>query len=786
MRRLLFAAVAVVVTVLAAGVSPASAAQAGVGDATLQGRVLDPSGAPLQGARVTATPAGAPGVPVSDVTDQRGEFTLSLRATIYTLRLAADGFIERNERLNLADVAARTSEFVLEVAGVQETVSVEASGGYRTAAVTSATRTVTPLINVPQSVSVVTRALIAEQRMQSMADVVRYMPGVGMAQGEGNRDTPILRGNSSTADFFVDGIRDDVQYFRDLYNVERVEAVKGPNALAFGRGGVGGVINRVTRQADWMDAREVELQVGSWDNRRLSTDLGGRLNDSMAARVTGVYDNSSSYRNGVGLERYGVNPTVAFRLGPETILRAGYEYFHDERTADRGISSFNGRPLPSDPGTFFGNADLSVADATVHVLSSVVEHRLAPGVTVRNRVSYADYAKFYQNVFPGAVNATGTMVSLSAYNNATDRQNLFNQTDVIISRRTGRVGHTLLAGAELGRQETANFRSTGFFTSLGPSVASVLAPIENPTTTLPLEFRQNATDADNSGVAIVAAAYAQDQLELSSHVEAVVGIRFDSFHVDFLNNRTASELTSGDGLLSPRLGLIYKPVTPLSIYGSYSLTYLPRAGEQLSSLSLTNQALEPEEFRNYEVGAKWDIFPTLAFTAAVYRLDRGNVAVPDVLDPTRSVLVDAQRTNGLELALSGNITPVWSLIGGYALQDGEITRSISATAMAGAVLAQVPRHSFSLWNRYDVSSRWGIGAGIIHRGAIFTSTDNLVVLPGFTRVDGGVFYTVNARLSAQLNVENLFDEEYYASAHSNTNITPGSPRAFRMTLTTRF
>ncbi len=312
------------------------------------------------------------------------------------------------------------------------------------------------------------------------------------------------------------------------------------------------------------------------------------------------------------------------------------------------------------------------------------------------------------------------------------------------------------------------------------------APLSSPTISLPVDFRQGATDADNDGVATVAALYAQDQVAITSKVHAVLGLRYDSFQVDFRNNRTASDFSSRDGLLSPRVGVIYKPMVPVSIYGSYSLSYLPRAGEQLSSLSLTNQALDPEEFRNYEIGAKWDVLPVLAFTTAVYQLDRGNVVVPDPVDPTRSMLVDAQRTRGLEVGLSGNPTRSWSLIGGYAYQNGEITQSISATAAAGAVLAQLPKHSFSIWNKYELAARWGVGVGVIHRTEMFTSTDNLVVLPGYTRLDGGLFMNVTEHVRAQINVENLLDEEYFLSAHSNTNITPGSPRAVRLTVTTRF
>ena len=763
----------------------AGACQRPAAQSSVRGRVVDPSNGAIAGAQVTVT-SDRRGAPASTVTNQQGEFEMVMDAGSYTVRVSANGFVEASRRFTLGGADTGTANFTLAVAGVHELVTVEAPGGYSVGAVSSATKTMTPLRDVPQSVSVISRALIADQRMSSMADVTRYMPGVGSAQGEGNRDTPILRGNSTTSDFFVDGVRDDVQYFRDVYNVERVEALKGPNAMIFGRGGVGGVINRVTRQADWGQSREASLQAGTWNNKRVTADYGGGLNQVVALRATALYEQSDSYREGVGLERYGFNPTAAFRLGPNTTLRAGYEYFHDERVADRGVSSFNGRPLATDPGTFFGDPAQSPTDATVNLGSVTLEHRLGSRTTVKNRISYGDYDKFYQNVFPGAVNATAGTVAISAYNNLTTRQNLFNQTDVTVSASTGRIGHTVLVGAEFGRQETRNFRSTGYFTRLGAAISTFNAPLSSPTVSQPMQFRQSATDADNRGVTTIAGVYAQDQIALTARLQVLLGLRVDRFESDVTNNRTATDFSSSDNLISPRVGLVYKPVGPLSLYSSYSLTYLPRAGEQLSSLSVTNQALDPEEFKNYEVGAKWDVVPGFALTAALYRLDRGNVVVPDPNDPTLSSLVNAQRTTGLELELNGSVTGSWSVAGGYAYQDGEITRSISATAQAGAVLAQLPQHSISLWNKYDFTPRLAAALGVINRTAAFTSTSNLVVLPGWTRVDAALYYQLTSMLRAQINIENLFDERYFLNAHSDTNITPGSPRGFRVALTTRF
>jgi catecholate siderophore receptor len=378
------------------------------------------------------------------------------------------------------------------------------------------------------------------------------------------------------------------------------------------------------------------------------------------------------------------------------------------------------------------------------------------------------------------------MVNIQGYNNATDRRNFFNQTDFTLSRRTGGVEHTLLGGFELGRQETANFRNTAYFTSIGPTSTTLVLPVTTPTTSIPAEFRQSATDADNEGVATVAAVYLQDQMALSQHFQAIFGLRFDSFNVDFHNNRTHADFASHDGKASPRLGLIYKPVVPVSIYGSYTVSFLPRAGEQLSSLSLTNQGLEPESFRNYEVGAKWDFAANGSFTVAAYDLERGNVLVTDPNDPTVSFLVDGQRTRGVEISVDGRLTDRWDVLGAYAYQDGEITRSLSATAAAGATLANLPKNSFSLWNRYQVSPRFGVGAGLIYRGDVFASTDNTVVLPAYFRMDAAAFFNINSRFGAQVNVENLLGEDYYLFANGNNNITPGSPRAFRVGLTTRF
>lgn len=665
----------------------------------------------------------------------------------------------------------------------QVTIVGTAERGYDAKASSTATKSETLLRDTPQAITVVTSELMRDQAMQGMADVIRYVPGVVTAQGEGNRDTAVMRGNSTTGDFFVDGVRDDVQYYRDLYNIERVEALKGPNAMIFGRGGAGGVINRVSKEPVWTPVRDASLTLGSWRNRRASVDLGQALGDGAAVRLNALVDDSGSYRAGVSNKRKGINPTLLLAPGDNTRIVLGYEHFQDERVADRGVPGFNGRPYETDPATFFGDAAQSPTWSRVNAFSALVEHDFGNGAVLRNRTRYADYDKFYQNIYAGSVvtlkNGVPTL-SLGAYNNATQRANLFNQTDLNFTVDALGLRHKLATGIELGRQATDNFRNTGYF-----SGTSATVPAAAPWLAGSVTFRQSATDADNHGVATAASAYLQDQLEFSPQWQAIVGLRYDRFKVDFTDHRSGRRFDITDTPVSPRVGLVYKPVRAMSLYTSYSLAYAPRAGDQLASLTPSNAAFDPEKFRNVELGAKWDVLPNLSATAAVYRLDRSNVLATDPLDPARSYLVDGQRSKGVELGLQGKITKAWSVMGGYAWQDAKLTAA-SGNVPAGRTVAQVPRHTLSLWSRYDFSNAFGAGLGVVARDRVFASTSNAVALPGFARLDAALYYRIDKHYQAQLNVENLLDRRYYASANSDSNITPGAPRALRLTVNASF
>jgi len=675
-----------------------------------------------------------------------------------------------------ADSSKRTR--ARELAGVKVVGERTRRTAYGVTRSRTATKTDTPLRDTPQSATVLSHALIADQSMQGMADVVRYIPGVTMAQGEGHRDAPVIRGQSSTADFFVDGVRDDAQYLRDLYNVERVEALKGSNAMIFGRGGGGGVINQVRREASWSPVGTVTLEGGSFDHKRGTIDVGRPFGEHVAGRLDAVYERSAGFRERSRLTRQGISPTATILAGSGTILRFDYEHFRDDRNVDRGIPSFLGLPAATPIETYFGDPDVSHSKASVDAGAMVVDRQLGRGVSLRNRTRVVHYDKFYQNVFSGAVDSTGTLVNLQGYNNATSRTNAFNQTDLTGTLATGALQHTLLAGAELSRQSTDNFRSTGYF---GATATTTLVPLAEPARTTGVAFRQSATDADNHVRADVGALYAQDQLALGDHWQAIAGLRVDAFTVRFHNNRNGQDLQRFDRLVSPRAGLIFKPIEPASLYASYSVSHLPSSGDQFSSLTATTQTLEPEQFRNYEIGAKWDVLSSLSLSGALFQLDRSNSSAPDPTNPQRTVQTGAQRTTGYELGATGEITPSWQLVGGFSSQTARI-RSRTTAAVAGATVPLVPRSTVSLWNRVQLAPALGAGLGAVHQARMYAAIDNTVTLPAFTRWDGALFVNLPRHTRAQLNVENLLDTRYYATSQGNNNIMPGATRTLRLSL----
>jgi catecholate siderophore receptor len=653
---------------------------------------------------------------------------------------------------------------------------------YGVRSTSTATRTNTNIRNIPQALTIISESQIEDQGLRSIADLLYFVPGATPGTGEANRDQMTLRGNNTTADFFVDGVRDDVQYFRDLYNVDRVEVLRGPNAMIFGRGGGGGVVNRVLKRSSLGTHRQFIAGTDDHGGVRLTGDLDQPLAAGLGLRVNGLYENGDSFRRHVDLKRYGIAPTLGMALDDATRIDLGYERFHDRRTTDRGVPSDSGRPVSGFTRTFFGDPDDSFSKADVNALNLGVEHQFGGGLTLRNRTLLADYDKFYQNIYPSTavLPADGALPQgprLAAYNSRNDRTNLISQTDLIYEGRLAGFDQTLLAGFELGRQWSRNHRISGTLMGLPGS----RAPLSDPTVEVDVVYTPLASDANNRARASIAAAYIQTQLRPSDLIEVVAGVRFDRLRLSINDLRPSvdARFSRTDYLISPRLGLIFKPRSNLSLYAGYSRSYLPQSGDQFSSLSSSLESLKPERFDNFEIGAKWEPLEGLLATAAIYQLDRTNTQARDQDD--RIVLTGAQRSRGLELGLERSISSRWQVSAGYAWQKAEITKTTTA-APKGREIQLVPRHTFSLWSRYDVTSRMGVGIGLIARSKSYASISNHVRLPGYTRADAALYYKLPRGIQAQVNVENLFSARYFPTAHNDNNIAPGAPRTIRGTL----
>lgn len=648
-------------------------------------------------------------------------------------------------------------------------------------------KTPTPVIDIPQSLSIVTSEQIQDQAFQSIGDVLRYTPGLSISQGEGHRDAIIIRGIQTTADFFIDGLRDDVQYYRPLYNVSQIEVLRGSNALLFGRGGGGGVINRVQKKPVIGESfTTFSTGADTFGAHSTNLDVNLEAGSNHAFRLNAYYQGLANHRDFFDGDGYALNPTYRFETGEGTSFDLSYEHVYDERVVDRGVPSQvvdtgPNVPLEGYRDTFFGSPDENYTTFRADILRARVSHDFSDTLRGNVTLQYADYDKVYQNLYPSdaVVVTDGSFdeVELDGYRDPTDRQNLIGQANLVWDVDTGGLAHTLLFGMEFGDQQTANSRQDNVFAANGDD--QLVIPFTDPLSIPEFGFTNPVRDRESD--VRFSSVYLQDQVDLTDSFKLVAGLRLDEFDIDVLdrieqNDGDADDgnFTRNDSEVTPRFGFIYKPADNVSIYASYSETFLPQSGDQFLTLNLDTESTRPQFFENREVGVKWDLRPDLSLTAAVFELERESFTTVDPEDQEQLLIVDGSTTQGFELQFVGNVTRLWSISAGYSYLDGEVSRA-DGGGNDGNRTRQTPENMFSLWSNYALSERLGLGLGVTYQDSFFVTEDNAVEVPSYTRVDAAVFYSVSDRLRMQLNVENLLDEDYFPDAHSNTNITTGRP-----------
>ena len=679
-------------------------------------------------------------------------------------------------------------------AGVLTEVQVQAAqddqSGYNAPTAISATKMEAPLRDIPQTVNVVPQGLLRDQAAQSMQDVLKIVPGIGLSHGDGQRDQVTIRGFSAIADQFVDGLRDDALYFRDLSNVEQVEVIKGPASVLYGRGSSGGLINRVTKKPG-IDLSEVGVTLGSWNQRRGEFDLARAPKDSrLAFRITGAVERADSYRDQQFLDRQALAASLLFKPNADSNVLLQMDHLKDRRLTDFGIPALGGRPLNVPASAYYGAANARDVDFTqteVRSAGLTLNQRIDSELSLRNALRYYSYSLDRNNTLTRSVSEQNRTFALNHGNVFRAEHGWFNQTELTQKAEFLSMQHQLLYGVELGQQ---NKDLVNFSAPVSDAAGRIRSfDLFNPVLPiLPLSTSRTPA-SDNLGTFKTLAFYTQDMIRIDPQWKALLGLRYDHFAQETNDRRpNQPQLARTDTAWSPRAGLVWQPTAQQSYYLSWSRSFQP-SGEAFS-VAANNVELAPEITRNTEVGAKYDFLDGQASTtASLFSLERTHIKS---VDPATNKLVPlgVQRTNGLELTFAGQLPHGWQIWSGYAYLDGEMTSSPAVDAgqkVQGKRPALTPRHSANLWLSKPLGNGFGAGAGLNYVGARFANPGNTVTLPGYVTVDVVAYYR-QACWDVQLKLNNLFNRGYIVAGHGSSPLLnlPGAPRSAQLTARYRF
>jgi catecholate siderophore receptor len=693
----------------------------------------------------------------------------------------------------------------LDLTTVQQSVTVNANALNTEQDQVASPKYVLPILDTPQSISVVPQQIMSEQNTTTLRDALRNVAGISLAAGEGSSqgDNLTIRGFTARNDIFLDGMRDFGSYYRDTFNQEEVQVLEGPSAITFGRGTTGGVVNDVSKVPETTPFIEGNATGGSDLTRRVALDVNEplpQLGTGAAFRLNLMGDdNGVADRDVAEYRRYGFAPSLALGLGTST--RVIFSYFHQSEndTPDYGIPWLLNAPAAVPRNNYYGFRNANFLNTNDDIVTARLEHDLDHGITLRDVLRYSNEGRNAQITEPqtttcavppaastpgcallgtslGAITVTRNQINVDSVENMLD-----DQLDATFHFDTGHIGHTLVAGLEGIRETSDPSRDTitGVPTTslLNPDESQPYAGISTPSTQVQV-------------TALTLGVYALDTIELGRKFDLIAGARWDDFDADYHQYiAPTSAFTQVVGLLSWRGALVYKPTPNGSIYFDAGNSYDPSA--ETLSLSAATANTPPEKNLTFEGGTKWDLASgRLSVSGSIFRTDQTNAREPDPDNPLLDVLAGHERVNGFQVAVAGHLTDRWELLSSYALLDSYVVSSQYYPQSIGAELANVPRNTFNFWSTYKLPwKNLEVGGGgnfvdkrtasstapyvTIPTGVGSQTVSLLKEVPGYWVFNAMVRYPVTERTSLQINVNNLTNNYYYDEVHPG-HIIPGA------------
>jgi catecholate siderophore receptor len=669
-------------------------------------------------------------------------------------------------------------------------VRVEAAGedaeGYQ-ATVTDVGRVPQLLRDIPQSVTVVQSQLIEDRAADTFKEAVRNVAGLTFNAGEGGRigDNITIRGYSVVGDLYLDGVRDVAQYNREVFNLDRIEVLRGSASMLFGRGSTGGVINQVSKMPKRGAENRVAFTGGTHGYRRAVADLNGSLGAIAAVRFNAMYTDDDSFRDGPHYERWGVAPAVSFGLGTADEVTLAYFRLEDDNVPDMGVPYFDGRPVDVPVDTFYGLEDADRERNETGIATATWRHTFTGDTSLRVALRRADYHRDLWATAPRLAAGTtqpsaATVVNRQRQARGGAEHTWTGQADFVTTLDTGPVSHQLLVGTEVAREDARRWNNVS-------GVANPATTLGNPNARPTLSDSYFATRTRANFVSYDAStfgAYFQDVVALTQSWKVVLGARYDDFEADYDRPAPQGDLSRTDRVWSWRGGVLYQPTDVASYYASYGTSFNP-SGE-LYALDDRSANTAPEKSRNLEVGVKWDLLDgALSLRTALARSEKTNERNTDLSNPDVYLLSGKRHTDAFEIEATGRITAQWEVFGALALMDAKIdVASGQQAGTQGNVPVNAPDYTFNAWSAYRVDPSWRIGGGIEGVGFRWANAGNTAGVPGYVRVDAFVEYETGP-VTVQLNAFNLLNRRYYEGVYAGHSI-PGTSRAAQLRLEYEF